>query len=98
MPKYATRAMKKEFVNTCEMFLGNVEKSQVHHIYKEFMGDCFADESEIDARVRLAFDLNNPKLITNLRHFNEGQISIYNPFWDEAKKFLDSVVQDSVVA
>ena len=34
MPKYATRAMRKEFVNTCEMFLENVEKCQVHHILK----------------------------------------------------------------
>jgi len=39
---------------------------------KEFMGNCYADEFEIDARVRLAFDLNDPKLITDLRHFNEG--------------------------
>jgi hypothetical protein len=98
MPRYATRAMRKEFVNTCEMFLGNVEKSQVRHIYKEFMGDCFSDESEIDARVRLAFELNDPELVTDLRHFNEGRISIYNPFWDEAKKFLENTAQDSVVA
>ncbi|CAI2195831.1 7516_t:CDS:2, partial [Funneliformis geosporum] len=83
MPKYATQAMRKEFVNTCEMFLENVEKSQVRYIYKEFMEDYSADESEIDVRVRLAFDLNNPELVTNLRHFNESQISIYNPFWDE---------------
>ncbi|GES92876.1 uncharacterized protein LOC109590753 [Rhizophagus clarus] len=98
LPKYATRAMRKEFVNTCEMFLGNVEKAQVHYIYKEFMGNCSADESEIDARVRLAFELNDPKLVTDFRHFNEGQISIYNPFWDKAKKFLENTAQDSVVA
>ena len=54
--------MKKEFVNT----YGNVKKFQVHHIYKEFMGNCSADKSEIDARVRLAFNLNNLKLVTNL--------------------------------
>ncbi|GBB87081.1 hypothetical protein RclHR1_13540008 [Rhizophagus clarus] len=62
------------------------------------MGDCFADESEIDARVRLAFELNDPKLVTDFRHFNEGRMSIYNPFWDEAKKFLENTTQDSVVA
>ena len=62
------------------------------------MGNCYADEFEIDARVRLAFDLNDPKLITNLRHFNKGQISIYDPFWDEAKKFLENTAQDFIIA
>ncbi|GBB99452.1 hypothetical protein RclHR1_35260001 [Rhizophagus clarus] len=50
MPVYATRTMRREFVNTCDMFLGNVEKSRVCRIYKEFTGDSTADESEIDAR------------------------------------------------
>jgi len=58
MPAYATQAMRREFVNTCDMFLGNVEKSRVRRIYKEFTGDSTADESEIDARVKLAFDWN----------------------------------------
>ncbi|GBC01660.1 hypothetical protein RclHR1_04280017 [Rhizophagus clarus] len=66
MPVYATRAMRREFVNTCDMFLGNVEKSRVRRIYKEFTGDSTADESEIDARVKLAFDLKDPELITDL--------------------------------
>ncbi|PKY51511.1 hypothetical protein RhiirA4_468596 [Rhizophagus irregularis] len=64
MPVYATRAMREEFVNTCEMFLGNIEKSRVHRIYKEFVG---ADESEIDARVKLAFDLKDPDLMYNIK-------------------------------
>lgn len=62
------------------------------------MGDYPSDESEIDARVKLAFELNDLELVTDLRHFNKGQISIYNPFWDEAKKFLENTTQDSVVA
>ena len=66
MPIYATQAMRREFVNTCDMFLGNVEKSRVRRIYKEFTGDLTADESEIDARIKLAFDLKDPKLITDL--------------------------------
>jgi len=98
MPIYATRAMRREFVNTCDMFLGNVEKSRVRRIYKEFTGDLTADESEIDARVKLAFDLKDPELITDLRHFNEGKISIYDTFWEYAKKFLEGTAQDSVVA
>jgi len=38
MPVYATQVMRREFVNTCDMFLGNVEKSRVRRIYKEFIG------------------------------------------------------------
>ena len=89
MPAYATRAMRREFVNTCDMFLGNVEKSWVRRIYKELTGDSTADESEIDVRVKLAFDLKDPELITDLWHFNEGKISIYDTFWEYAKKFLE---------
>ncbi|RIA84742.1 hypothetical protein C1645_831833 [Glomus cerebriforme] len=77
---YAIRAMRRKFVNTCDMFLGNVEKSRVRRIYKEFTGDSTADESEIDARVKLAFDLKDPELITDLWHFNEEKISIYDIF------------------
>ncbi|CAB5367427.1 unnamed protein product [Rhizophagus irregularis] len=98
MPVYATRAMRREFVDTCDMFLGNVEKSRVRRIYKEFVGDSTADEMEIDIRVKLAFDLRDPDIITDLRHFNEGRISIYDTFWEYSKKFLEGTAQDSVVA
>ncbi|RIA98004.1 hypothetical protein C1645_813388 [Glomus cerebriforme] len=77
--------MRREFVNTCDMFLGNVEKSRVRRIYKEFTEDLTADESETDARVKLAFDLKDPELITDLWHFNEGKISIYDTFWNMPK-------------
>ena len=98
IPVYAIRAMRREFVNTCDMFLGNVEKSRVRRIYKEFTGDSTADESEIDARVKLAFDLKDPEFITDFWHFNEGKISIYDTFWKYAKKFLEGTTQDSVIA
>ena len=98
MPAYATWAMRKEFVNTCDIFLGNVEKSRVRRIYKEFIGDSTANESEIDAKVKLAFDLKDPELITDLWHFNEGKISIYDTFWEYAKKFLEGTAQDLIVA
>ena len=65
MPAYATRAMRKEFVNTCDMFLGNVEKARVHQIYKKFIGNSTANEMEIDVRVKLAFDLKDPDFITD---------------------------------
>ena len=58
--------MKREFVNTCDMFLGNVEKSRVHRIYKEFVENSIADKMEIDVRVNLTFDLRNPDIITDL--------------------------------
>ncbi len=32
MPVYAIRAMRKEFVDTCDMFFGNVKKSKVRQI------------------------------------------------------------------
>ncbi|GBB90338.1 hypothetical protein RclHR1_17260004 [Rhizophagus clarus] len=67
MPVYAIRAMRREFVNTCDTFLDNAEKFRVY-------------------------------IITDLQHFNEGRISIYDTFWEYAKKFLESTAQDSVIA
>ncbi|GBB94592.1 hypothetical protein RclHR1_23880003 [Rhizophagus clarus] len=66
MPVYTTRAMRREFVNTCDTFLGNVKKSRVFQIYKEFVGDSTVDETEIDVRIKLAFDLRDPNIITDL--------------------------------
>ncbi len=66
MPIYATRAIRKEFVNTCDMFFGNVEKSKVRRIYKEFIEDVTVNKLEIDAKVKLAFDLKDPDLIIDL--------------------------------
>ncbi|GBB99354.1 hypothetical protein RclHR1_00350010 [Rhizophagus clarus] len=98
MPVYATRAIRREFVNTCDTFLDNVEKSRVCQIYKKFVGDSTTNETEIDVRVKLAFDLRDPDIITDIQHFNEERISIYNTFWEYAKKFLEGTAQDSVVA
>ena len=57
---YATQTMRREFIDICDMFLGNVEKSRVRRIYKEFIENSTADEMEIDVRVKLAFDLRDP--------------------------------------
>jgi hypothetical protein len=98
MPTFKTRAMRREFVNTCELFLGNVEKARIRRIYKDFVGDDTADDSELDIRVKLAFTLCDPNLITDLRHFNEGRKSIYDTFWEHAKMFLSGVAEDAVIA
>jgi len=64
--------MKKAFINTCETFLGNVKKARICAIYKDLTGDVSANDEEIDKRVKLMLTINDPRIITDLRHLNEG--------------------------
>src|SRR5690349_3457345 len=55
-------------------------------------------QKEVDERIKLAFELNNPKIISNLREFNKDWPCKYNKFWVVGKKFLKSTAQEVVVA
>ena len=98
MPIYHSRQMRKAFINTCETFLGNVEKARIHAIYKDLTGDISANDEEIDKRVKLMFTINDPRIVTDLRHLNEGQPKIYDEFWEYAKRYIEGKANDSVVA
>ncbi|RIB19202.1 hypothetical protein C2G38_2182522 [Gigaspora rosea] len=56
------------------------------------------DQNDVDERVKLAFELNDPEVISDLRELNEGRPSRYDEFWAVAKQFLEGIAQEAVVA
>lgn len=61
--------------------------------YKDLTGDCSASsnlhEEEIDERVRLVLEMEDPDVLLDLRALNTGAKTQYDAFWDQCQKFLD---------
>ncbi|GES84620.1 hypothetical protein GLOIN_2v1782174 [Rhizophagus clarus] len=99
---YHTRAMRKEFIDTVELCISKVEKARIHYIYSTWLEDSSASVNlvtqNIDDRVLLIFELDDPELITDLREINEGRIFKYDLFWEYALKYLEGIVQESILA
>ncbi|CAG8481522.1 15476_t:CDS:1 [Gigaspora rosea] len=56
------------------------------------------DEKIIDTRIRLALDLGDPKVFTDLREHNTRRLSKYDAFWNVVAQFLAGKATDTVVA
>ena len=61
-----------------------------------FVGDAAAasylTEQQVNDRVQLFLDMEDPEIVIDLRSHNSGQKSQYDVFWDEVKKFLQEDV------
>ena len=99
---YHTKAMRKEFTDTVELYIGKIEKARIRYIYSVWLGDSSASVNSttqnIDDRVQLMFELGDPELITDLRKINEGRMSSYDLFWEYALKYLEGIAQESILA
>ena len=99
---YHTKAMRKEFIDTVELYIGKVEKARIRYIYSVWLEDSSASVNSttqnIDDRVQLMFELGDPELITDLRKINEGRMSSYDLFWEYALKYLEGIAQESILA
>src|SRR6185437_1117712 len=89
-------------MDICELQLNKQPKAKLRCIYKELTNDAsaaeMANQKKVDERVKLALELNDPKIISNLRELNEGRPSKYDEFWAVSKKFLEGIAQEAVVA
>ena len=47
-------------------------------------------EAEVDERMHLLLDMEDPSVITDLRHHNSGPNTRYEIFWNECEKLLNS--------
>ena len=63
--------------------------------YRELTGDSCAAANEhiaeIDERVRLLLDMEDPDVVLDLRALHTGHKSQYDVFWGECQKFLEEV-------
>ena len=95
IPIYHTRAMRKLFnkhlnaINSC-----TIQPHIRRHVYRELTSDASREISraEIDQRVQLAIETNDPELIVDLRHLNEGRPGdTFDAFFRELELVVDEI-------
>ncbi|CAB5180640.1 unnamed protein product [Rhizophagus irregularis] len=101
-PRYHTRAMRINYLRTCDLLLPKVKPSALRTIYRMLTGDISAAENAIEAKVdecvRLALELGDPEITIDLREHNNGQPGKYNDFWKITAQFLAGKAADTVTA
>lgn len=69
-------------------------------LYKELTNDASAPnclhEAEIDERVQMVLDMEDPDIIIDLRQLNSGRKGQYDVFWEQCKKFLEEGIGTAV--
>ena len=99
---YHTRVMRKEFLDTVDLYVGKVEKAKMRYIYSTWLKDSAAsinsETQNIDDRVEMMFELEDPGLITDFRKINEGRLPKYDLFWEYSSKYLEGIAQESILA
>lgn len=89
VPLYHTRAMRRLFMEKASLMC-NIKSKDARYIYRELSGDNSAPETfeqrEIDKRVELAFDMQDPDILTDLREHNTGQPKKYSVFFEKVKQ------------
>ena len=76
IPVYHSRAMRKVFSKQLQSIHScSIQPHILRHIYRELTGDASREISraEIDQRVQLAIETDDPDLIIDLRHLNGGR-------------------------
>lgn len=72
----------------------------LRHFYKDLTGDASAaanlTEAEIDGRVKMFFELEEPDVTYDLREVHAGRPSKFSMFWEKAKAFLEEDVGTAV--
>ena len=95
IPIYHTRAMRGEFVNQVKLLShGKIPSHVSRNIYRSLTGDSSTEitNSEIDKRVQLALDTNDPDLIVDLRNLNSGRPGdTFQVFFDELAKYVEEI-------
>src|SRR3954453_1950355 len=101
-PRYHTRAMRINYLCTCDLLLPKSKPSALRTIYRMLTGDVSAaetaNEAKVDERVRLVLELGDPDIAIDLREHNNGRPGKYDIFWETAAQFLAGKAADAVTA
>ena len=96
IPLYHSRAMRKLAFSKFGLITPAVKKSILRYFYKDLTGDASvsdtSDQHEIDERVRLFFELEEPDVALDLRVNNRSGGTMFDIFWEKAKEFLNEDV------
>ena len=96
IPTFHTRAMRRSLMQRYGRVTSNVKPAILCNIYIELTGDMSAATNEhkaqIDERVRLLLDMEDPDIVLDLRALTMGQKNQYDVFWDESRTFVEEVI------
>ncbi|CAB3995273.1 Hypothetical predicted protein [Paramuricea clavata] len=96
IPTFHTRAMRQSLMQKYGRVAPNIKPAVLRSLYRDLTDDSSAATNEhmaeIDERVRLILDMEDPNVVLDLRTLNTGNKSQYDVFWDECKKFLEEEV------
>ena len=100
IPVFHTRAMRRALFEKFGRVAPTIKPAILRALYRELTNDASAPsnlhEAEIDERVRMVIDMEDPDTIIDLRHLNSGRKGQYDVFWQECKKFLEERVGKAV--
>ena len=98
MPQFHSRAMRQSFFHLFGR-VANVKPAYSREIYRQ-LTDVSAASSEnekaIDERVQQALDLEDAKVVVDLRQHNKGQPSKYEPFWEACERYIHNSIDLAV--
>lgn len=84
------QAMYQKYGRVCP----SLKPATLHFLYHDLTGDQSSatnlSEAEVDERMHLLLDMEDPSVITDLRHHNSGPNTRYEIFWNECEKLLNS--------
>ena len=91
--------MKKQFAHDFDL-LAKVEPKVLREMYRHLIGDSSAstnlNQTEVDERIHRIVTLQDPEIIDDLRHCNEGRKKKSKVFWENCKKFIENKVETAV--
>ena len=100
--RYHTRAMRVNYLRTCDLLLPKVKSSTLRTIYQMITGDISAantiNDAKVDKWVQIALELGDPEIIIDLREHRRERSSKYDTFWKIAAQFLAGKAADAVTA
>ena len=92
IPTYHTRAMRKQFVYDFQL-LTHMEPKVMCEMYRCFTGDSSTStnfsEASVNEQIQSILWLQDPDILPDLRHLNEGRPEKYDFLGEHCKKFLE---------
>ena len=95
MPTYHTRALKNHFIRRYGVFTNTTPNYILRDIYRELTNDASASTnlsaSELDSRLKVALDAEDPDILVDLRSLNEDGSDRFSVFWEHMNVYLNDV-------
>ena len=92
IPTYHTHAIRKQFVHDFQLLV-HVEPKVMHEMCSCLTSDSSSStilsEASVDERIQSILRLQDPDVLPDLKHLNEGRPEKYEVFWEHCKKFLE---------